>query len=65
MEAEKIPVGFDSLEYSHQLQKAGFTKDQAEGQTRAQQVMLAGLADNFLATKQNVGEVERHSGALL
>lgn len=53
---------FDTLEYCNELQKGGFTREQAEAQARAQSKIFSVLIEDHLVSKE---ELEKQVQVLL
>ncbi len=50
-----MTVAFDTLDYTKELESAGFTPEQAEVQAKA----LGRIVDERLATKQDIASLQR------
>ena len=51
-------ITFDTLAYSKRLREAGFTEQQAEAQTQAQQQVVQDILSTQLATKDDLNGLE-------
>lgn len=59
-----IAINFDTLEISKELEKAGFSQQQAETITKIQKQVISDNLDNTIATKTDIARIE-HSLELL
>jgi hypothetical protein len=53
-------ITFDTLAYSKRLREAGFTEQQAEAQTQAQQQVVQDILGAQIATKGDINGLEKH-----
>jgi hypothetical protein len=51
-------ITFDTLAYAKRLREAGFTEQQAEAQTQAQQQVLTDILNAHVATKGDINRLE-------
>lgn len=53
-----MSVAFNTLNYANRMKNAGFTVEQAEAQAEAMADVMSELAENSLATKHDIAELE-------
>lgn len=58
-------INFDTLAYSENMQKAGFTREQADAMARVNSTAFKSVVDtDQLATKQDIGQLKQDTAAM-
>lgn len=57
-------ITFDTLAYAKKLREVGLTEEQAEAHAQAQKQVLSEVLDTTLATKEDIGRLEKQIAVL-